>query len=227
VFGEVTSVDDPEKMGRAKVKFPSLSATDESWWARVVSAGAGPSKGLQMLPHVGDWVLVVFEQGDHRRPVIVGGTWVTGQELPDGELTSAATKGWALKTRDGAKIELRDSDADAPVDTILLETKGAKSKVSLSEEMLTIETSGIDIEIKTAGGSMVIADNGDITINGNNITISADADVKISSGSNLEVDAGSNGTVKSAANMKVESGAMMDVKAGGIANIKGSMVNVN
>ncbi|TML32060.1 MAG: hypothetical protein E6G35_02970 [Actinobacteria bacterium] len=61
IVGLVTNNDDPEHLGRVKVRFPTLSDSDESTWARVATLGAGPSRGMQWLPEVGDEVLVGFE----------------------------------------------------------------------------------------------------------------------------------------------------------------------
>ena len=38
VIGIVTNNDDPDGLGRVKVRFPWLSDTDESWWARIAAS---------------------------------------------------------------------------------------------------------------------------------------------------------------------------------------------
>ena len=69
----VTNNDDPDKLGRVKLKFPWLADTYESDWARLVQLGAGPNSGAVFLPEVNDEVLVAFEFGDIRRPYVLGG----------------------------------------------------------------------------------------------------------------------------------------------------------
>ena len=64
VVGVVTNNQDPEGMGRVKVKFPWLSDEDESNWARVAAPMAGKERGFYFLPEVEDEVLVAFEHGD-------------------------------------------------------------------------------------------------------------------------------------------------------------------
>ena len=45
VNGIVTNNEDPDGLGRVKVKFPRISGEDESNWARVISFMAGGDRG--------------------------------------------------------------------------------------------------------------------------------------------------------------------------------------
>jgi len=81
VTGVVTDVDDPQKIGRVKVQFEWLADDYVSDWARVAMPGAGPSRGMVWMPEVGDEVLVAFEHGDPRRPIVIGGLW-NGTDTP-------------------------------------------------------------------------------------------------------------------------------------------------
>ena len=72
VVGLVTNNQDPDKLGRVKVRFPWLGDSDESAWARLATPMAGKDRGLYFLPEVDDEVLVVFEHGDLRFPYILG-----------------------------------------------------------------------------------------------------------------------------------------------------------
>ena len=49
------------KLGRVRVKYPSLSESDESAWARVVVMGGGKKRGMCLLPEVGDEVVAEVE----------------------------------------------------------------------------------------------------------------------------------------------------------------------
>ena len=64
-----------------RLRFPWLDDTYVSGWARTVQAGAGKDRGALVLPEVGDEVLVVFEQGDFRRPYVLGGLY-NGMDQP-------------------------------------------------------------------------------------------------------------------------------------------------
>src|SRR5687768_7153196 len=81
VIGIITNNKDPDKLGRVKVKFPWLSDTDESFWARTATPMAGNQRGMYFLPEVDDEVLVAFEHGDLRFPYIIGALW-NGKDKP-------------------------------------------------------------------------------------------------------------------------------------------------
>src|SRR5207247_3624274 len=66
VVGIVTNNQDPDGLGRVRVKFPWLSSADEVWWARVAAPSAAKENGVYFLPNVDDEVLLAFEHGDVR-----------------------------------------------------------------------------------------------------------------------------------------------------------------
>ena len=70
----VVDVQDPDAAGRIKVRFPSLPNNFEAW-ARVSLPLGGNQTGLWALPEVGDEVIVAFEQGDPRNPIVLGSVW--------------------------------------------------------------------------------------------------------------------------------------------------------
>jgi len=70
----VVDVRDPETAGRIKVKFPWLPREVETW-AHVSLPLGGNRTGLWALPGIGDEVVVGFERGDVRSPIIIGSLW--------------------------------------------------------------------------------------------------------------------------------------------------------
>ena len=73
VVGIVTNNQDPDGLGRVKLKFPWLDPDLESNWARLASPMAGKNRGLFIMPEIDDEVLVIFEHGDIRFPFVLGG----------------------------------------------------------------------------------------------------------------------------------------------------------
>ena len=92
VVGVVTNNNDPEQMGRVRVKYPSLSDSEESAWARIATPSAGKARGLLMLPQPDEEVIIGFEHGDTRRPIVVGSVF-NGKDKPGDDL---------LQNRDGS-----------------------------------------------------------------------------------------------------------------------------
>ncbi len=92
VVGLVTNNNDPESRGRVRVKYPSLSDSEESAWAPVVTPSTGNGRGLLMLPQPNEEVIVGFEHGDSRRPIVLGSVF-NGKDKPGEEL---------LQNRDGS-----------------------------------------------------------------------------------------------------------------------------
>lgn len=72
VVGVVTDISDPLKLGRVKVMLPWLAPDYVTGWAPVAQLFAGANGGALFLPDVKEQVLVAFEQGDLRRPYVLG-----------------------------------------------------------------------------------------------------------------------------------------------------------
>ncbi|MBU0960029.1 MAG: phage tail protein, partial [Proteobacteria bacterium] len=117
VIGVVTNNEDPEGMGRVKVKFPWLSDEDESNWARVASPMAGKERGMYFLPEVDDEVLVAFEHGDMRFPYIIGSLW-NGTEPPPASNDDGQNNVRMIKSRSGHVISLTDEDGKEKIEII-------------------------------------------------------------------------------------------------------------
>ena len=88
VTAVVTDLNDEEKLGRVKVKFPWLpkdgNAEVSSTWARLAVPSGGKERGFFFTPEVDDEVLVIFEHGDVNFPYIVGALWNKKDKPPAG-----------------------------------------------------------------------------------------------------------------------------------------------
>jgi uncharacterized protein involved in type VI secretion and phage assembly len=107
VVGVVTNNQDPEKMGRVKVRFPWLNETDESHWARVATLMAGKDRGTWFLPEVDDEVLVAFGHGDVRFPYVVGALW-NGVDTPPRDNDDGKNNERVVKSRLGHELIFGD-----------------------------------------------------------------------------------------------------------------------
>src|SRR5262249_55069754 len=100
VVGVVTNNQDPDKLGRVKVKFPWLSADHESGWARIACPMAGNGRGFFFLPEVDDEVLIAFEHGRVEFPYVVGSLY-NGKDKPPGDNGDGKNNLRSLKSRSG------------------------------------------------------------------------------------------------------------------------------
>jgi phage protein D len=159
VIGIVTDNQDPEKLGRVKVKYPWLSPDHASDWARVVSVGGGPTRGIQFVPEINDEVLVGFEQGDVHHPYVLGGLW-NGVDAPPGDQGKVVVGGKVeqrvIQSRTGHTVILDDSEGaggitvkDRNDNTIFIDTVSNALKITIKGDV-TIECDG-NLSFKAKG----------------------------------------------------------------------------
>ncbi|MEM1241652.1 MAG: VgrG-related protein [Cyanobacteria bacterium P01_H01_bin.26] len=180
LVGIVTDNEDPENLGRVKVKFPTLTEDHNSNWARVVSIGAANARGFDCLPEINDEVLVAFEHGDIHRPYILGGVW-NGEDAPPNSVDKNVQDGKVrlrtIQTRTGHKVQFIEEDQDTKAG-VLIQTKGGH-QVYLDDSggLINIQSTGnlslnaaSNLDIK-AGGQMTITSSGTMTVKGATILL--------------------------------------------------------
>jgi len=222
VIGLVTNNQDPELMGRVKVRFPWLSDQDESNWARVLTPMAGNERGMFFLPEVDDEVLVAFEQGDVRFPFVLGALW-NGQDKPPETNEDGENNKRFIKSRSGHLIRLDDKDGEEKIEII---DKTEKNSIVIS-------TKDNSISISAEADISITSNSGKLKLSGSGIEINSQGDVEIEASGNmnlkasaLKAEASGNMDLKGLA-LKAESTANMDLNASAIMNVKGSMVKIN
>lgn len=172
----VTDINDPEHLGRVKLKFPWLSDAYTSDWARTVQLAAGKERGMVLLPEVNDEVLVGFEQGHISRPFVLGGLYngVDKPRLGDGLIDEAAggIKRRGFISKQGHKLVFLDDNAKSGV---LLATGNDGLRIALNDTGTTIRvTSQGQVEIEAQG----------------NVTIKAQGRMELSAQGGLKIDGG-------------------------------------
>jgi uncharacterized protein involved in type VI secretion and phage assembly len=210
----VSNVDDPDRLGRVKLSFPWLAEKAESFWARVALPGAGPERGLAVLPEVGDEVLVAFAHGDTRLPYVLGGLYNGKDKLPGNPVDGNEIVSRALVSRKAHKLELHDKDEAITIVTgdekhrIVLDQKGSK---------IIVETSG-DVEVTAKG----------------NVSVKATSDLKLEASGKIEIkgngvtiDAGGAAFSAKGSTAKVEGSGTAELSSSGQTTVRGSMVMIN
>ncbi len=223
MVGIVTNLEDPDGHGRVKVKFPTLADDDESAWARLALPGAGPQRGLQLMPEINDEVLVGFEQGDPSHPVVLGGLWSARNAPPlasSAAVKSSAVVSRVLHTTAGHKIEIHE---ESGANKILISLAGDKGSITMEDAAIAVVSTG-DISV-TADGAVTVKATKDLTLEGQNVTIKATNKVNVQG-----VEVGVKGTAKAAiqaAQTEIKADATLTLSAGAMAELKGAMVKLN
>ena len=224
VVGVVTDLNDPKKKGRVRARVPGLDGQQESDWARVSSIAAGNGRGSSIRPEVGDEVLMAFEGGDLRKPVILGSLFTAKTDLPDltlgqGKFERATVLHqfghsivlWGDQSTEGIEIKLKGG-ATLKVDNtgFLLKGGGKQTTTKIEQGQSSIEMKK-DGTITIKGVKIVVDAETDVQINGMNITAKSDLATKVEGGVSLELKGGTSA--------KVDGGLMTEVK--------GAVVKIN
>jgi uncharacterized protein involved in type VI secretion and phage assembly len=177
----VSDLKDPDHVGRVQVTLPwspDTASGSYKTWARLATLMGGKNRGSWFVPDVNDEVLIVFEGGDPRRPYVLGGLWNGSDSPPESMDSSAKNAKKVLRSRNGVKITLDDSDGK---ETLLLETPGGqKATFKDGPGMVEIaDSNGNSIKLEAKG--ITITCGAKLTINAGNVAVSA---------SMLTVDAG-------------------------------------
>ncbi|MDD2497550.1 MAG: phage baseplate assembly protein V [Desulfitobacteriaceae bacterium] len=222
-LAEVTNIDDPENLGRVKCKF--ITANEDALemdWAFVMTPFGGNDCGFFFMPNVKDTVLVLFENGDIRRPYVIGSLWGS-LVTPPLKLNGGKNETYQIKTPNKSIIELSDIEGK---ETITLKTpkerqvvlNDEKQLVELSDgnNSLSLDSKNGEIKIKCKQKLTIeVGNNAKITIDGmsGNIKIEGQQAINLE-GAQIEINAKAKATFKGSAQVSVESGGMTSVKGG-------------
>jgi uncharacterized protein involved in type VI secretion and phage assembly len=187
VVGIVTNNQDPDGLGRVRIRFPWLSDAEESHWARVAAPMAGGGRGVYFLPEVDDEVLVAFEHGDLRLPYVLGGLW-NGQDSPPADNEDGNNNIRLIQSRSGHLIRLNDEDGKETVE--IIDRTGKNS--------IVVDTAANTVTITTDKDIALVASQGTISLEAQKIALKSSADTKIEAGAGMDVEATATLNVKGA-----------------------------
>lgn len=227
VIGIVTNVDgDDGHKGYIKVRFPTLGSAIDSAWARVLSVGAGASRGMTFLPEVNDEVIVGFENGDVSRPVVIGGVY-SGKNIPReyGTESGKITKR-QIVSRAGHMIEFSDA-TDESKQHVSIVLSNSEYAFTLGMEGLTAKVpEGKPVTISSGSAKIELDGSGNINLSGKKISLKAEGDIEIVSQTNIK--AKSNSSLEaSTGQLKLTAVQTAEMSSTGQTMIKGGMVKIN
>lgn len=226
VLGVVTAVGNPNGTPvEVKVKFPGVDNSLESAWARLATLGGGKSRGILFMPEVNDEVVVGFEGGDLRRPIVLGGMFNGVDTAPTYKKTGSAVDTRVVTSRLGHTVEFGDGSADAD-QYIGLSLAGGHHQMKLGKQELTATVpSGVPIKLTSGSASIEITKDGSITMTAKKISLKADTDVEFS-GVNVTATANAK-FAASGAIVEAKANGQAELSASGVVSIKGASVMVN
>lgn len=137
--------EDPLHIGRVKIRVPMLHGFEENGvskknlpWASYCSNSGGYGYGSFLVPEVGEYVFVVFEDNDSYKPVYIGSSFGAGSsapkkyisngdawygvpgsnEVPKDAQRSDVSKKIIYKTPKGASFEMDETDGKESISMI-------------------------------------------------------------------------------------------------------------
>ncbi|WP_370250063.1 phage baseplate assembly protein V [Nocardioides sp.] len=226
VVGVVTNNQDEKNLGRVKVKYvvSGQGGAMESEWARIVTPDAGASRGFVFLPEVNDEVLVGFEHGDTRRPIVLGSIFSAKVGLPSKDksnVKNGRVEQRRITSRSGHMIEFDDT---ARAEQVLLLHK-AGPQVLIQERLIEVKGTDVPIRLTNGRATVELKPNGDVVIECLNLKINAQMNVEVK-GTQITAKANAAAVVEGAASATLK-GANVAVEGQAVAQIKAGIVKVN
>ncbi|WDP91217.1 MAG: phage tail protein [Desulfobacter sp.] len=177
--GVVTDNNDPENLGRLRVRVPALLGETETGWALpCLPFGGLADQGSFSLPELDARVWVEFEAGDLHHPIWTGTFW-QGADPPE-EAAQAPPTTRVFKTPAGHRLQFDDADgaekiiihhrADA---TIEIDENGSISLADAGGNTITLDARGGQFKIEDGNGNKMETSAAGITIEGTTIELKA------------------------------------------------------
>lgn len=176
----VTETNDPEKLGRVKLRYPLLGNVTTDW-VRVCSFYSGKNRGAFFQPAKDDEVLVAFGQGNINQPYVIGCLWngVDQPPVPAKDMQKVRE----IKTASGQVIRFEEQSneritiTDAKKNQIIIDTKKGSITVQCEKNL------------------EVISAKGTVTVKGTNVKVDAKSKLSLS-GSSIDIKAKGTLTLK-------------------------------
>lgn len=169
----VTS-EEVDERGRIDV---TLVATGLALKAPCLTLGAGSKYGVSCLPRQDEVVVVAFVGPDEDNAIVLGAVWAGNDSHPSD--AQPGQKHYAMRTKAGCQLRLSDTDTkEVKIETpggahVLISDSGGTETITLQrgDDTMTMDSGGITIQSQ----SSVTIDGQDVTISAGVLTVNADA----------------------------------------------------
>jgi uncharacterized protein involved in type VI secretion and phage assembly len=187
-LAEVINTIDSTGAGRVQVQLPWLPGAQP--WARVAVPAAGSNRGLYLLPHEGDEVLLAFNRGDVSDCYVVGSLWTAADPPPRQAPLDPTTK-IVIRTEVGHEIELDDLAQSISI------TTSTGHSFKLAPSGIKMSTSGDSASVSLGqAGDVTIEATTSLTLRAQTVKIEGRGQVKVESSGNVSIDGGATCQVK-------------------------------
>ena len=146
----VADRNDPERLGRLKLRVPSLLADASTGWAWPAAPYAGADVGFLFVPKVGDLVWVEFAEGELEHPIWTGGAWAKprGQSEVPKEGQASYPDQSVIKTASGQILII--SDAPGSEKIIIRSKSGCEIEIDPNGNRITVRAG--EVVVRGAAG---------------------------------------------------------------------------
>jgi uncharacterized protein involved in type VI secretion and phage assembly len=211
--GFVADNEDPQGLGRIKVKVPSVLGSEPSPWALPCAPfGGGPGHGWFAVPEVDAQVWVEFEEGDLRRPIWTGTFWQKKADVPQ-DAAAAPTTTRLFQTPGGHVLSFSDAKDEEQV--VLKHASGARLGIDPKGSVALTDAGGATVVLDAEAESLRIEDS-----HGNSVLLSSSG-VKVEDTSGNTIELASAGITVKGQKVVVEGTQVLLGGAGGEPVIKG------
>jgi type VI secretion system secreted protein VgrG len=162
----VTDNNDPDGLGRVRVRFHWMKPSEKTPWIRITSPHAGGEKGHFFIPEIDEEAIICFEGDSAVKPFVNGtvyhGNAKTGFGSSENDLK-------VIRTRSGHTIELNDANGGT---SIIIKDNG-----------------GNIITMDTKGHNMTLMAPQNMTFVATNISMLASSNIEMVAGNHLQANA--------------------------------------
>ncbi len=227
--GIVTDIEDPEKLGRIKVKLLNRDTSEyETDFIRIVTPMSGKQWGMFFFPEIGDEVLVAFSDGDAVRPYVIGSLWNQNYKPPV-EIKDKKNTIRKIKTKNGHEIIFKDEDDKDSIEiktpkllTISLEDEKEVIKIKDKSGKNLVQIDSKNGIVNVTAEKKIVIKSGNSTMkldgNGNSVSIESSQSLKLKS-QQISIEAKSMLDIKASSNI--------NIKSDGPLNLKGAVIKAN
>ena len=143
--GIVHDRNDPDQLGRLRLRVPSLLGDAVTGWAWPVAPYAGGGYGFFFVPQVGDLVWVEFAEGELHQPLWTGCAWARPggtSEVPEDARTGYPDT-QVLQTRSGSVLVFDDRAGNEKI--VIRARNGCEIVLEPGADRVTVKAGSVHI----------------------------------------------------------------------------------